>query len=100
MNIFGKHIPFRFSIAMTLALVLLAGTAFHGYAAQGQHHVQALADSETAVIVGGLNAGGCGIVVGIGLGVLALAASTATVGLGGALILSVSAHIGAAICLS
>jgi hypothetical protein len=90
MNIFSRYVPFRLSTAVTLALVLLAGIAVHGFAAQGMRQVEVLADPEAAAIVGGLNA----------LGVLALAASSVTVGLGGALVLSVSAHIGAAICLS
>lgn len=100
MNIFMKCTRFRFSTAAALALVLLAGTAILGYAAQGQRQIQVLADSDAAAIIGGMRAGGCGIVVGIGLGILALGASAATVGIGGAMVLSVGLHVGAAICFS
>jgi len=42
--------------------------------------------------------GACGILVGLGIGVLALGVAGVSVGLGSAVVISVGAHVAAAIC--
>jgi hypothetical protein len=54
-------------------------------------------DAHPEHLFGG-DATGCGILVGVGVGLAALAVSGATVGLGGALIISLGLHYGALAC--
>ena len=100
MNNSAKVVPLRMLVSLALVIILLAGLAAHGYAAGWHSGAQSLSDSEIASLVGGGSPGACGIVVGIGLGVLALGASALTMGIGGALLISVALHAAAYACVS
>ncbi len=100
MELLDIKTPIRPVVSLVLAVVLLTGLVAHGYAAGWQPGSVSLRDLDLAGVVGGLNAGACGIVVGLGLGILAIGASTVTMGLGGALLISVTAHVATYACLN
>ncbi len=84
-------------LSLGLVVILLAGLSTVGHS---QTCSRILSEAEAAGLVGGLQAGACGILVGIGIGVVAIAASSVTLGLGGALAISVGAHFAALACVS
>ncbi len=100
MNIFVKGTLLRPAVSLALGIVLLAGVMVHGYASNRTTGAQTLPDIEISALVGGLNSGACGILVGIGLGILIVGSSSVTMGLGGALLVSVAGHVAAYACLS
>ncbi len=85
---------------LVLGAALLMNLSSYGFATGTAAPGRALSDAEMAGLVGGLNWGACGILVGIGVGVVALGSSTVTVGIGAAVAISVGAHVAAAICVS
>jgi len=100
MTILNRQIPSRVTVTLGLVLILLAGLAAYGIPEGWQNSSRILSDSEAAGLVGGLSPGACGILVGIGIGILAVGASSVTMGLGGAFLVSVTAHAAAYACLS
>jgi len=98
MNITRKANPLCMATLPILVLILIAGASAHNCDPGWQGIAQTLPDAQTADLFGGLHLGACGIVAGIAIGVVALGASTVTVGLGGAAVLSVGAHLAALYC--
>lgn len=92
---------FNLLSAMTLVTVLSVGLiqANLHTATLGTMTAQVVTSSTAATLVGG-SIGACGILVGIGIGLIAAAASGATVGIGGALVISAGIHVAGALCVS
>jgi hypothetical protein len=91
--VFGK------SSVLALTLILLLGL---GSVASGNIQIDApqpMSDEEAATLSGGMQWGACGIVAGIAIGILALGVAGVSVGMGSAAVISVGAHVAAAICI-
>jgi hypothetical protein len=82
-----------------LAVILLIGLASYGYGTGWIDSSQLLSDSEAAGLAGGMQWGACGIVVGFGVIVLALGVAGLSIGLASAAVISVGAHVAAALCI-
>ncbi|MGA2261967.1 MAG: hypothetical protein ABSH28_11075 [Acidobacteriota bacterium] len=82
-----------------LAVILLIGLGAYGYGTGRIDSSQMLSDSEAAGLAGGMQWGACGILFGLGIGVLALGVAGISIGLASAAVISVGAHIAAAICI-
>jgi len=93
-----KNKTFRSVAIFAVLLCLTIGVTMQ--AAQPVRHLSSpLTSSAAAQIVGGID-WGCGLLVGAVGGVIALGVAGATVGLGGALAISVAIHVGAIACAS
>ena len=97
MTILNRTNSLRTFLSIGLVVILLAGLSTVGHSQTGS---RILSEAEAAGVVGGLQPGACGILVGIGVGIVALSMSTFTLGLGGAFAISVGAHVAALACVS